>query len=332
MNSTKTTKRWMVIGLACAALIALFFVTSRKPPAPNETQQRVKITIATFSKALGNAPYHIAKKKGWFAEEPALKDAEVTFTEFNDRATIAQAFDRGDLQVLFSAEVPSMLCRAQGNDIRIVGVSTAANQEILVPVGSPIRSVPDIRGKKVAVLQGTSSHFCLLKILTQHGITVKDITLNYLPAAEARAAFVNNQLDAWAVWAPWVEEQEVKKTGTTITGGEARIVSVMTMSKAFLEKHADSALAVYRVIARSKRWIQENPTDAIDIAASDLGIDPAVAKQAWPKFAWGLQFETNLVTDFQEKADFLAAQGLTRQGAKLDVTGACVDFSLANRK
>jgi len=281
---------------------------------------------------LGNAPYHIAKKKGWFAEEPLLKNIEVSFTEFNDRATIAQAFDRGDLQVLFSAEVPAMLCRAQGNDIRIVGVSTAANQEILVPTGSSIRSVSDLRAKTVAVLQGTSSHFCLLKLLSLNGLTVNDITLKYLPPAEGRSAFVSGQLDAWAVWAPWVEEQQVKKTGTPIAGGEARIVSVMTMSKAFLAQDSDKALAIYSVIARAKNWMQENANEAMEITATDLGLDPGVVKQAWPKFAWGMQFQTNLVTDFQEKANFLASQGLTRQDTKLDVAGTCVDFTLANKK
>lgn len=145
-------KYWLVFVVLLASLAALSYRHYTHPASQT-------ITIGTFSKALGNAPYYVAKKFGWFEQHEALRGRKILYVEYNDRPTIAAAFARSELDLLFSAEIPSILIRAQGEDVRIVLVSTYAAQEVLVPISSPVRKVTDLRGRSIVVQSGTSSHF-----------------------------------------------------------------------------------------------------------------------------------------------------------------------------
>jgi sulfonate transport system substrate-binding protein len=316
------------IALPLALLLALSFAFSSLSCVSNSgtgSAPATTITIATFSKALGNSPYHIAKHFHWFEEDPSLKGMKINYTEFNDRPAISDAFSKGDLQVLFSAEVPSILCRAQGNDTRIVALSANVGQSILVRSDLPIKSVPDLRGKSLAVLQGTSSHYGLLKILKTFNLRESDVDIRYMPPAEAKVAFETDKLDAWAVWAPFVEQQEVSGKGRSVEGGDAIINSVMTMSAPFIKDHEAASRAVVAVIQRAKKWIQDNPDEAQKIMAQELSLDPQVVKKAWGKHNWNAQLDDAVITDIQEKATFLAEADKTRAGKTLNVRSELID-------
>lgn len=317
------------VALSLAILLVLGIMLSFPSCKSNNngttTTPVTNITLGTFSKALGNSPYHIAKHFKWFEEEPSLKGVKLTYTEYNDRPAISDAFSKGDLQVLFSAEVPSILCRAQGNDTRIVALSANVGQSILVRSDLPYKSVSELRGKSIAVLQGTSSHYGLLKILKAFNLRESDVDIRYMPPAEAKTAFESNQIDAWAVWAPFVEQQEVSGKGRVVEGGDALINSVVTLSAPFIKDHEAAARGVVAVIQRAKKWITENPEQAQQIMAQELGLDLQVVKKAWGRHSWGAQLDDPIINDIQEKATFLAESDKTRAGKNLDVRKDLID-------
>jgi sulfonate transport system substrate-binding protein len=188
---------------------------SEKPPPPKP----VTLTVATFTKAIAHAPLYAALHFKWFEGEPDLKGVTINYTVYNDRPTISQAFGKAELHVLFSAEAPQILGRAQGDDIRIVMLTTWAAQEILVQNELPVRSFKDLKGKTLALLAGTSSHYGILKLLEANKMTQSDIVLKFMSPPEAKTAFETKQIDSWAAWAPWVEQQTVAGRGKVLPGG-----------------------------------------------------------------------------------------------------------------
>lgn len=288
--------------------------------------QPKSITMGTFSKAMGNSPYHIAKHFKWFEEDPNLKGVTITYKEFNDRPSISDAFSNGSLQILFSGDAPAILCKAQGNDIKLVALSGNAAQEILVRSELPINSVPELRGKKLAVQQATSSHYALLKILKANNLNESDVDLRYVLPAEARTAFEQGDLDAWAVWAPWVEQQQVSGKGRVVPGGNVLINSVMSVPTKFTTDDEQMLRGIIAAINRAKQWMIANPDEAQKIIAQELGLDAQVVKIAWPKFNWTPNLNDEIITDLQAKADFLAASDKTRSGSTLDVRKDYVDL------
>jgi|ERR1051325_3089230 sulfonate transport system substrate-binding protein len=325
----KPIKSIVAIFLVCAIGTAVYLVSKYNPTHRQDEPPLQSVTIATFSKALGNSPYYIARHFKWFEEDPALKGVNFIYKEYTDRPSISDAFSSGDLQVLFSAEVPSILCRAQGNDIRIVTLSANVAQNILVRKELPINSVSDLRGNKLAVLQGTSSHYGLLKILNAAGLKETDLQLLYMSPAEAKAAFESDKIDAWAVWAPFVEQQEVSGKGRLVVGGDAVIDSAVSISASFLKQHELAARAIVTAIHKAKKWMVEHPEEAQKIATQELGLDPEVVKVAWPKHNWAARLNEAMIDDIQAKATFMAEMDKTRQSKKLDVRKELIDLRFA---
>lgn len=286
---------------------------------------KTTLNIGTFSKAIDYSPFYVAKHFKWFEDSPNLKGITIQYTEFNDRPTISAAFDKGSLDALFAAEPPAIICRAQNNDIRIVEVSCTLQQEVVVRADLPILSIGDLRGKKIAVLPGTSSHYGLLKILKSTKLTPADVNIIFMGPDQAKVAFETKQIDGWAVWPPFVEQQQVNGKGRVLTGGDAVIQSIMAVPTPLISSNEVIARALVNTIQQAKKWITEHPEEAQGIVANELGIDIQVVKTAWGKHKWDACLTDDVISDIQEKASFLATEKTTRLDKELDVRNDLID-------
>jgi sulfonate transport system substrate-binding protein len=183
----------------------------------------------------------------------------------------------------FEAEPPAIIGRAAGVDLKIVGISCSLNQEILIRSDSTIKSFADLRGHKVSVPAGTSSHYNVLAILSAAGLSDADVQLVDMSPPDARNAFETGQVDAWAIWPPWVEQEIVAGKGRVIPGGEARIQSIMSVRESFQKDNPAVVQAAFNVLERTKVWIRDNPNEAQQIVANSLRLDRKVIELAWPK-------------------------------------------------
>lgn len=294
-------------------------------------QQKSSVTIGTFSKAIDYSPFYVAKHFKWFEDSPELKGMSVKYTEFTDRPSISAAFEKGDLDALFAAEPPVIITRAQNNDIRICDISCTLQQEVLVRNELPILSVADLRGKKIAVLQGTSSHYGLLKILRSVNLNPTDVDIRFMGPDEAKVAFETKQIDGWAVWPPFVEQQQVNGRGKVLTGGDAVIQSIMAVPTPLLTKNEAIARGIDNAIQQSKKWITEHPEEAQSIVANELGIDIQVVKTAWGKHKWDARLSDDVIADIQEKANFLAQEHATRIDTPVNVRNDLIDLRFTKK-
>jgi sulfonate transport system substrate-binding protein len=314
------TLRRVITTLASLALICLLAGACRKTEKPPLTE----ITIGTFSEAIDYSPYYVARYFKWFEGAPELKGVTVNYKEFTDRAAISTALSRNELAAIFAAEAPLIITRAQGEEIRIPVISCTLQQEVVVRTALPVGSVADLRQKRVAVLQGTSSHYGLLRILASAGLSPNDVDLRFMGPPQARAAFESGNIDAWAVWPPFVEQEQISGRGKILRGGDAVIQSVMAEPKSLIDDHHAQALALVRVVNQAKKWIQENPEEAQAIVAKQLNLELPVVKAAWGKHNWGAQLNDAVTLDMQHKAEFLARQNATRSGTPLNVAAELV--------
>jgi sulfonate transport system substrate-binding protein len=306
-----------ILLVALSALVASFLLVKFVFNKEN-IKEKQKITIGTFSKSMGNVPFYIAKEKGWF-EKAIGDDYEITYAEYNDRPSIASALSSGSLKFIFSAEIPAILIEAQGEDIEFENLSATLSQEIIVSSSSKMVKVSDLKGKKIAVLAGTSSHYALLKILEDNGLSPKDVSILFMPPAEAKVAFENKSIDAWAVWPPWVEQQQVTGFARSLTGSNAIICSVGYMPYDFIKSKPFVADSLSNIINRAKEWILNNPEESQLITAKQLDLDIKVVKLAWTKFNWSAKYDKSILDDIQKKAKFLSEEKLTRDNILIDV-------------
>jgi sulfonate transport system substrate-binding protein len=143
------------------------------------------------------------------------------WADFTSGPPMLQAMGAGSVDVGGVGDAPPVFAAAGGSQIAVVSALAGdpAASAILVPANSPIRSVAQLRGKSIAVAQGSSADYHLLAILTKAGLSIKDVTPDYLQPAEAQAAFAAGHVAAWDVWSPFVEQAEAQDHARVLADG-----------------------------------------------------------------------------------------------------------------
>jgi sulfonate transport system substrate-binding protein len=92
---------------------------------------------------------------------------------------------------------------------------------VVVPKNSPITSIQQLKGKKIAYGSGSSANYNLLTVLTKAGLTTKDVTLANLQPALALAAFTSGSVAAWDIWPPYVQQVVAQDGARVLATGSA---------------------------------------------------------------------------------------------------------------
>ena len=129
---------------------------------------------------------------------------KVAWSDFTSGPPMLQAMGAGSVDIGGVGNAPPVFAAAGGSKIAIVGAYQAnpLGSALLVPKGSPITSVAQLKGKRIAVAQGSSADYHLLTVLNKAGLSVHDVTLTYLQPAEGLAALSSGHVDAWDIWSP----------------------------------------------------------------------------------------------------------------------------------
>src|SRR5580693_9050927 len=181
---------------------------------------------------------------------------------------------------------PPVFAAAGGDQLAIVGALQANpnGSALLVPKGSPIHSVAQLRGKKIAVAQGSSADYHLLTVLNKAGLSVHDVTLVYLQPAAGLAALSSGHVDAWDIWSPFVEEGQTLDGATAIVTGQGygSPYSFTVASRAALADPAKAAAIrdYLALIAQAHRWANNHLSAWAAVWAKASGLPLTVMTKA----------------------------------------------------
>jgi sulfonate transport system substrate-binding protein len=153
----------------------------------------------------GDGTEALAQITGVFANAPY----KVTFARFTYGPPLVQAAASGDIDLGSVGDVPPVTGAATEYGFSVVGVAHYINasipdEDIIVPKGSPIQTLSQLRGKKIAVPEGSSANGLVLLALKSVGLTPSDVQLDFLSPAAGATAFQSGKVDAWAIWNPQV--------------------------------------------------------------------------------------------------------------------------------
>jgi len=197
-------------------------------------------------------------------------------------------------------------------------------EAIIVHADSPIRSVQDLKGRRVGVSRGSGCHFILAAALAREGLSFSDITPAYLEAPDGAAAFKGRSIDAWVIWDPFLAitaRQHPVRTIADATGlsGYSRYYTVNT---SFANERPDVVKIVFDALAEQGRWVKANPEAAAKRLAPIWGdVPPEVVMTVNQRRSYQvLPLRRDGLGDQQRIADVFFAAGLIPQ--KIDATSA----------
>ncbi|MBE1490932.1 ABC transporter substrate-binding protein [Plantactinospora soyae] len=227
-----------------------------------------------FSAWPGWFPWQVAQEKGLFKENGVT--VEVTY--FDSYTDSLQALSTGNLDAN-SQTLNDTLSSVSGGakqTIVLVNDNSTGNDQIIAAPG--INSVADLRGRKVAVEQGTVDHYLLLLALEKAGLTERDITLTPLLTDAAAAAFVAGQVDAVGVFAPFTTTALGRSGSRAIATSKdfpGAIPDHLAFDTEFVSDHPDEVQKVVQTWFDTLKWITANPGEAVTIMARRGGVSEA---------------------------------------------------------
>lgn len=161
---------------------------------------------------------------------------------------------------------------------------TSKGDTILVPNDSKLSGTAQLKGKSIAVAQGSSAHYQLVASLKKAGLSLSDVKVKYLQPADALAAFTSGKVDAWAVWDPYTSQVLKAKQGRVLTTGDG-ITNGLTFQvaapSALQDKKKAAAVKDYlERLRRAQQWVYSHEDDWAKVWAKDTGLPEDVALAA----------------------------------------------------
>ncbi len=242
---------------------------------------------------------------------------KISWHEFASGLPLLEAINTGNVD--FGADVADTVpLFAQAAGARLAYIAEEAPspsaQAILVAAESPIRTLADLKGKKIAVTKGAGSHFLLLAALGKAGLSFKDISPAYLPPADGRIAFVGGNVDAWVAWDPFLTSAQKQSNARVLTDGSNGLASYKRYylsSAAFADKRGDVLNVIYGKLDETGKWVKAHPKDAAALLAGLWGIDAATVEEANSHRTYQVGAVTTAgLSEQQRIADAFFAEGL----------------------
>lgn len=220
----------------------------------------------------------IARQLRVFEKRFEPKGIKINWIEFPSGLTLLQALDVGALDFGNAGNVGCIFVQAAGGRIVYVAAQpqAATSEGILVKADSPIKTIADLKGRKVAYAKGSSSHSLLAAALEREGLSLDDIQTVGLGAADALLAFDTDKVDAWVIWDPYFRNAQTRsKTRVLAYNGDVLkdYAQFLLANTSFAEKHPDHVRDLIAGATEAGAWAHEHLDDVTKAVAAATGMD-----------------------------------------------------------
>ncbi|MEG1114497.1 MAG: sulfonate ABC transporter substrate-binding protein [Janthinobacterium sp.] len=270
--------------------------------AKGEVQVQVRIGYQKYGTLT------LLKGRGTLEKRLAEQGVGVKWTEFPAGPVLLEGLNVGSIDFGTVGEAPPIFAQAAGANLVYVGNEPAspASEAIVVPKGSGLRTLADLKGKKIALNKGSNVHYLLLKALEKAGVAYADIQPVFLPPADARAAFERGSVDAWAIWDPFLAAAEKQLGARVLADGKGLVANYQfyLASRTYAEKNPEILRIVLDEVAKVDDWGRNNPDEVATILAAQTGLSKDVVALAAARYAYGVKpVSVDVIASQQRVAD-----------------------------
>jgi sulfonate transport system substrate-binding protein len=260
----------------------------------------------------------LLKGRGTLEKRLAPLGVSVTWTEFSAGPVQLEALNVGSIDFGDVGEAPPIFAQAAGAPLAYVAatVTRPQSEAVLVPPHSTIRSVADLKGKKVALNKGSNVHYFLVQLLRQHGLQYGDVNPVFLAPADARAAFERASVDAWVIWDPFFAAAQQSLGARSIADASGVVCNraYYFSSQRYATEHADVIRIVIDELDKIDQWGRQNRQQLANELAQLWGLPAEVASLAVNRQQFGtVPITREILAEQQRIADTFAELRLIPQ-------------------
>ncbi|GBH25137.1 sulfonate ABC transporter substrate-binding protein [Burkholderia vietnamiensis] len=254
----------------------------------------------------------VLKARGTLGKRLASQGVTVEWLEFPAGPQLLEGLNAGAIDVGTVGETPPIFAQAAGVDFVYIGNEPPAprGEAIVVLPDSPIRTLAQLRGKKVALNKGSNVHYLLVKALEHAGIPYTDIQPIFLTPADARAAFVQRNVDAWVIWDPYLAAAERQLGARVVANGEGlvRNTQYYLAARRYARAQPQILRALLDEVDAVDRWGRDHVGEVAAQLSPLVGLDTAPLEVALKRTGYGVQPVSDATPAYQQNiADAFSA-------------------------
>lgn len=299
-------RHFLSLSLSAAALVSLpLLAHAQKAPDTVRIGYQKSSTLLT-----------IVKTRGTLEQLLAPLGVKVTWHEFSSGLPLLEALNVGgvDLSADVADTVP-VFAQAAGAKLTYFAqeAPSPSAQAIVVRADSALRSVADLKGKKIAVTKAAGSHYLLIASLEKAGLKFKDIEPAYLTPADGRAAFERGSVDAWVIWDPFLAAVQRQAQVRVLADGRnvADYQRYYLAATTFAEARPDVLAVVFDELRKTGAWVKQSPKEAAALLAPVWGLDAATIEAANGRRSYQVRAVVKEALGEQQRiADAFLSEGL----------------------
>ena len=264
---------FLVIVLVIIILVVLL------PGAPSRSKT-LKLGIRVWP---GFGPYYIAQEKNFFSNYDT--EVEIVIIEPTNLKSVLSS---GEVDAIsMPPDIVPILSDADMN-VKIIGATDMSSGGDGLVAIEEIKSVSDLKERNVAVEVGSPSHFFLLTLLDEAGLSSSDIGIDNMAAPDAGAAFVAGQVDIAVTWEPWLYQASQREGGHVIktTADYPILPSVIIAKDSTVENERKELEGLMKGFYDGLAFVEENPIEAYEIMSNVYEVSVDEFKEIKMGFTW----------------------------------------------
>lgn len=229
----------------------------------------VKVAINTWP---GLGPYYVAKAKGFDKEEGINLDVIMNEDTVGRHSSLAA----GEVDLVGITLDSVIIARSRGVPMTVIGQSDYSYGGDGIIANDAIKTVADLKGKKIACAEGLPSHFFLLVVLRKYGLGVKDFT--FVPAddgSQAAQLFTSGRVDAAVTWDPWISKAGSLTNGhvlITTRDTPGVLLGIVAANSELLPQRKDRIDRSQRAWLKAVEFCRQHPDEAAAIMAKEFNV------------------------------------------------------------
>jgi sulfonate transport system substrate-binding protein len=297
--------------------------TASTPAAPAATAPaKPKVINVSYAYRPLNVPSIVALEKKLFEDEFAKDGIQVKWFELEGPAT-TEALAAKSIDFATSLNyVSAIIAKANGNDLKVIASYSKFPKGIGLVAGaqSGVKTVADLKGKKVALQKGTMLHEMLIKALAEVNLQAGDVEIVNMASTDAANAVMQKQVAAAIIPDPLLTKAIASKNVVLLRNAENLILgqAVIAARTEFVDKYPDITKKFLEVQQKALDWSGANQEEALTLAAKANQMDLNAVKAMYPKYDFSLAIDDNNINKLKESAEFLKTNNFIKADTDTD--------------
>jgi len=246
------SRRHLLVSAAAATLMPAGLARAADKP------KEIRIDWATY-----NPVSMVLKDKGLLEKEFEKDGIGIRWVQSLGSNKALEFLNAGSIDFGSTAGAAALIGRINGNPIKSIYVYSRPEWTALVTrKDSPINTIADLKGKRVAVTRGTDPHIFLVRALQSVGLTEKDITPVLLQHPDGKVALIRGDVDAWAGLDPMMAQAEIEDGAKLFyRKADANTWGILNVREQFLKDYPDIVRRVLATYEEARKYSLANYDD-----------------------------------------------------------------------